>query len=79
MKNNSLRRFAQLVKPENNQHQMEIKTRFIQLLHSNSFIGMDHEDHINQMDETRRVNLADRLVKTKTDNFNVFFLTILFL
>jgi len=73
IKNNSLRRFAQLVKPRNNQPQMEIKTWFIQLLHSNSFIGMDHEDRVNQMDETRQVNLADWLAETKTDNFNVLF------
>jgi len=46
MNNNGPRRFARSSKPGHNQRQMEITTRVIQLLHSNPFMGVDHEDPI---------------------------------
>ena len=49
MNNKSLRRFAGSAKLENNQRHMKIKARVIQLLHANSFSGMDRKDHINHL------------------------------
>ncbi|CAJ2631893.1 unnamed protein product [Trifolium pratense] len=67
---NSPRRLAHIVGPLKNTRQIEIKPGLLQILYTNPFAGLDHEDPYNHL--VKFYEIADTLGATEAEEENVF-------
>ncbi|CAJ2663184.1 unnamed protein product [Trifolium pratense] len=67
---NNPRRLAHIVGPLKNTRQIEIKPGLLQILYTNPFAGLDHEDPYNHL--VKFYEIADTLGVTEAEEENVF-------